>query len=244
MKKIIIAVLLITGFATYAQSLDVHYDFERECITTTVEMFKPDKLGNTFFFIDMNYGEGDVKGVTAAYWEIARTFNLGKTPFGVNLEYNGGFLRKNVPVFVKDDEGNLLKKIEVVKGLRINDAFLLGPTYSKNAKDFSKGFTVKALYKYIDGLDDAHNFQLTGVWYIHFLKDRKMTFKGFFDFWKQKTTYFDRFPETGFIMLTEPQLWYNINKTFSVGTEVEFSNNFGVEYGFKTRPTLVAKWKF
>ena len=232
MKKIIIAILVFTGFNTFAQSLDVHYDFDRECITTTMEMFKPDKLGNTFFFIDMNYGEGAIEGVSAAYWEIARTFNLGKLPIGVNLEYNGGFGRKVIPG-------------DITISYRINDAFLLGPTFSKNAKDFSKGYTVKALYKYIDGLDEEHNFQLTGVWYIHFLKDRKMTFKGFADLWKQDSDFnFDGEVDASYVFLAEPQIWYHISKHFSVGGEVEFSNNFGLYDGFKTRPTVAVKWKF
>ena len=30
----------------------------------------------------------------------------------------------------------------------------------------------------------------------------------------------------GLVILAEPQLWYNITKNFSVGTEFEISNNF------------------
>lgn len=233
MKKIVIAVTFLIGFSSFAQNLQVHYDFDRECVTTTVEMFKPDKLGNTFFFIDMNYGES-VKGVSLAYWEIARVFKTKSMPVGINVEYNGGFGRKNIGT----------ETIPVTIAYRINDAWLVGPVWSKNAKDFSKGVTLKALYKNIRGLDDSHSFQLTAVWYLHFL-DKKMTFKGFADYWKQDSDFnFDGTADAGYIFLAEPQIWYHINKSFDLGGEVEFSNNFALTEGFKTRPTLAVKWNF
>jgi len=229
MRNYIFIAMFMVSFVSYAQSLDIHYDFDRECVTTTVEMFKPDKLGNTFFFIDMNYGEGDVEGVSNAYWEIARVFQTKSMPVGINVEYNGGFGRFYTP------DGD--------KAFRINDSWLTGVVYSKNATDFSKGITLKALYKNIRGLHDD-SFQLTAVWYLHFL-NKKMTFKGFADYWKQDADYnFDGTADTSFIFLAEPQIWYHITDHFDVGSEIEFANNFGSVEGFTTRPTLAAKWKF
>ena len=70
-----------------AQNVQLHYDFgkqlyskeqaTRPVLTSTVELFRPDSWGNTFFFVDMNYAQ---EGVNSAYWEIAREFNLAKTP--------------------------------------------------------------------------------------------------------------------------------------------------------------------
>ncbi len=230
MKKTLLILLVFAGITSSAQNLQLHYDFDRECVTTTMEMFKPDKLGNTFFFIDMNYGEGDINGVSAAYWELARVFNIGKTPFGINLEYNGGFGQFATPT--------------VNQAFQINNSWLVGPVYSKNAADFSKGITLKALYKYIDVTDGFHGFQLTGVWYIHFL-DKKMTFQGFADFWKQDSDFnFDGTVDADFVFLSEPQIWYHINEHFDIGGEVELSNNFGGTEGFKVRPTAGLKWTF
>ena len=50
------------------------------------------------------------------------------------------------------------------------------------------------------------------------------------------------------VLLTEPQLWYNFNKHLSVGTEIEISNNFIVNFyknndkTFFVNPTLAVKW--
>ena len=58
MKKTLSILLLMIfmglGFASKAQDLQVMYDFgeERQYITTTFEMYKADKWGGTFFFVD------------------------------------------------------------------------------------------------------------------------------------------------------------------------------------------------
>jgi len=60
-------------------------------------MFKPDKFGNTFFFIDMDYYSGGSKGMTLTYWEIARVLKTDKMPFGIQVEFNAGFGRFTTP---------------------------------------------------------------------------------------------------------------------------------------------------
>lgn len=102
--------------------------------------------------------------------------------------------------------------------------------------------TLMVLYKYIRDKHDA-SFQLTGVWYNHFLNN-KMTFSGFADFWKEETIFIEdgQFTDTQYIFMTEPQLWYNFTKHFSLGTELEVSNNFGGVKGFQVNPTIGFKW--
>ncbi|MBI9035051.1 MAG: DUF5020 family protein [Bacteroidales bacterium] len=231
MRKLLLFVLLFAAVGSYAQNLQVHYDMgkDRGYMTSTMEMFKPDKMGNTFFFIDMDYGSNDAKGVSLAYWEIARVFKTEKMPLGIHVEYNGGF--------GNDNKGG------TNFAYRINDSWLAGLDYSLNAKDFSKGITFKGLFKHIRDKHDA-SFQLTSVWYVNFLKN-KMTFSGFADFWKEDKDFdFDGVADTEFTFLCEPQLWYHICDHMSVGGEVEFANNFGDTKGFQVNPTLGLKWTF
>jgi tellurite resistance-related uncharacterized protein len=95
------------------------------------------------------------------------------------------------------------------------------------------------LYKYIQGKQQSA--QLTGVWGIHFLKG-KMSFTGFADFWLEKSHWGGNTTNTVFI--SEPQLWYNFSKHFSLGGEVEVATNFAGTEGVKVCPTLGAKWNF
>ncbi|KAF0236489.1 MAG: hypothetical protein FD181_2717 [Prolixibacteraceae bacterium] len=229
MKKFLLFFMTSALFSTvYAQNIQTHYDFgkDRGYVTTTVEMFKPDKIGNTFFFIDFDYGIPGHDFMGNAYFEIARVMAIKKSPFGIHGEYNGGF-----------------GKIPNVDGyFSVNNAWLGGVDYSWNAEDFSKGFSIKGLFKQIQ--DKQSSFQITGVWFVNFAKG-KMSFTGFADFWKEDSDFnFDGTTDATFTFLSEPQLWYNINGHFALGSEVELSNNFAGMEGFNVMPTLGVKWTF
>jgi len=208
MKKLLILFAFFTAFTLSAQNLQLHYDFEREHLTTTFEFFKVDKYGNTFTFIDFDYNS-DV-GVSSAYYEIARVLKTEKMPVGVHVEYNGGLSNQ----------------------FSFNEAWIFGANYSKaNAK---WGFSTYAGYKAFTGAGKG-NFQVTGTWYWNIVKD-KLTCSGFADLWTENGL------SEKTVFLSEPQLWFHLNKSFSVGGEVELTNNFAYDFNFNVRPTLGIKW--
>ena len=213
-----------------AQNIQLYYDAGRNCATSTVEMFRPDSFGSTFFFTDFDYAPK----AFGAYWEIARELNFWQESkvdwLSVHIEYNGG--------------------LNTAAG-SFNNAWLAGLTYSGHSKDFSKTWSISAMYKLIPGTKDAlgrgeaHNFQITGVWGINFAKGW-CSFSGFADFWREIRVWQD----TEFIFIAEPQFWVNLNKikgwdkvNLSVGCEIELSNNF-VEKGFRCMPAVGLKWTF
>lgn len=227
MKKFLL-IMLAFGFtaSVCAQNIQAHYDMgdDRGYLTTTVEMFRPDKMGSTFFFIDMDYGTGDVEGVSLAYWEIARSFKIGETALQPRIEYNGGFGQ-----WKEGDAGD---------AYTIDNAYMAGLQYTWSNDDFSRILTLQANYKNIQHKNDA-SFQITAVWAMQFFK-RKLSFMGFADFWKEDNVFGTK--KTDYVFLTEPQLWYNACKHFSFGTEVEVSSNFAGNKGAMVNPTLAAKW--
>lgn len=218
---------MLTSQKSLAQNIQLHYNYtnDRQYFTSTIESFNPDKLGYTFFFIDMDYDIGDVHGVSSAYLELSRTLNIGRSPFALHAEYNGGFMqwKENVTTGV----------------VQFDDAWLLGAEYAVNDFTYSKGFTIQLLYKYIR---DKHNnsFQITGVWYLNFLKNR-VSFLGYGDFWREDFAY-ENGATSKYSFYAEPQLWYNFNKHWSAGSEVKLTNNFGNIKGFKAYPTIGVKW--
>jgi len=236
-KLVLISFLYLIAVAGFSQNVQLHYDMGkyRHFLTSTVEMFKPDKHGSTFFFIDMNYGDGDqgdVQGVSLAYWEIARAIKFGKCPVALHVEYNGGMGQW------KFGSGG--------GAYTINDAYLGGFEYSLNSKDFSKGLTFQAMYKSIRGKNKSA-FQLTGVWYMN-LANNKISISGFADFWREDNVWATTSgaKKTKFVFLSEPQFWYNVNKNFSIGTEEELGYNFtgNPEKGFRFNPTIAMKYTF
>jgi hypothetical protein len=229
MKRVLLLISLFALVASAsAQNIQTHYDFgkDRGYVTTTVEMFKPDKMGNTFFFIDFDYGFAGQEHMSNAYFEIARCMTLGKGPFSWHGEYNGGFGK--IP--------------ESKEHFTVNNAWLTGVDYSWNADDFSRGFSLKTLFKQIQSKQSS--VQFTGVWYVNFA-DGKFSFTGFADFWKEDSDFnFDGTTDATWTFLSEPQLWYNTCKNFAIGGELELSNNFAGMEGFNVMPTLGAKWTF
>lgn len=223
----LIVAMLCLPVASKAQNLQVFYDTNRECITTTLEKFTPDAWGSTFFFVDMDYSPKAV----GAYTEIAREFCFWQDTeynwLSVHAEFNGG----------------------LAGAYSFNNAWLLGLTYSGHSDDFSKTWSVTASYKAMPGTiimdgflpkEQPHGYQLTGVWGISFA-DGWCSFSGFADFWREGATN---------IFLSEPQLWVNLNKVegcnvpLSVGGEVELAYNFAGTAGFIARPALGVKWTF
>lgn len=225
----VVAMLMLVSSNAVAQNIQVHYDFGREMVTTTVEMFKPDAGGSTFFFVDMDYSPT----VVGAYWEIARELCFWQDSkldwLSVHLEYNGGLNTET----------------------SFNNAFLGGITYSGHSKDWSKTWSLSVMYKAIpgtmglDGSSQVHNFQITGVWNLDFF-NHWLSFNGYADFWREPQSWLG----TEYIFAAEPQLWVNLNNIkgwekikLSLGTEVELSYNF-VGKGFYAMPTAAAKWTF
>ena len=240
MKKIAIFTALLLGAITASAQLNVqfHYDMGRAIYgselsnrplwTATIENFTADKWGSTYFFVDGNFAENQMHSV---YAEFARELKFWKAPVAVHLEYNGGLSGKT---------GSY------------NDAYLAGAAYNWANNDFSKTFSVQAMYKYLakQQIGTKHSWQLTAVWGVHFAKGL-CSFTGFADLWH------DNAVDGSLVFCGEPQFWFNFaplnwvddDCKLSVGTEVKISNNLvwptkGTNNRFYVIPTLAAKWIF
>lgn len=254
MKKLFLVPLMamLTLTVTAQVNFQLHYDLGRTInsdsesnrpnVTSTVEMFHPDATGSTYFFVDMDYFSD---GVGAAYWEVSREFTLKSfksSSLAAHIEYDGGLAANKYTPIVN----------------RYQQCILVGPAYNWHSGDFSKTFSVQAMYKQYfanSSCDAIASFQLTGVWSTTFAKGL-CTFSGFADLWYGYTPRFgeDGRQKKGLIFTTEPQFWFNIiNKDkqhgkFSVGTEWELSNDFiwptnsGKTFYFN--PTIAVKYVF
>ena len=217
--------------------MQLHYDFgdafygdklsNRPHLTATVENFKADKWGSTYFFVDLDFGDNTMKSV---YAEFSREFNLGKLPIAAHVEYNGG----------------------LSGGGSYNDAYLAGGAWNWANKDFSKTFSLQLLYKYLANqqVGSKHSWQVTTVWGIHFAKGF-CTFSGYADLWHDNSV------SGNLVLSSEPQFWFNLyaldsvddDFKLSLGTELELSKNLvwpaeGINNKFYAIPTLAVKWQF
>jgi hypothetical protein len=265
MKKmkslLLMALALLPASKTLAQTnAQVFYDFgsDRKFVTLTLEMFKQDKWGNTYFFVDHDFNLDQMTNTDTGkkyehnmsqggtYTEISRALNFWQNTklknLSLHVEYNGG----------------------IYKDYPINNAWLFGVEYFMHDKSFKNTLTFQALYKTIRKTDQNVPMQLTAVWGCKDIFGLKgLNFSGFADYWwethssfkdKDGDLKFDKDGNVAFtpehtVFTTEPQLWYNVGQHFgcenlSVGNEVEISHNFGSNAGWMVRPCLGVKWDF
>jgi len=245
MKRTLLFFLFCLPIAVVAQNIQLHYDLgrtlyndlnDRMRVTSTVEMFKADKFGSTYFFVDIDYHSDGVKG---AYWEVSRELNLTKNEqFAAHVEYDGG---------ITSDR-------DALSSSRFQHVALVGGAWNWHSADYSRTFSLQALYRYCfngkrEWLKPYNSFQLTEVWNIDFC-NRRYTFSGYCDLW------YDRNVRGKWAICSEPQFWFNFDTLkglqdvhLSVGSEVELSYNFVYDDAgrcdkFRALPTLGMKWTF
>ncbi|HEX2396262.1 MAG TPA: DUF5020 family protein, partial [Bacteroidales bacterium] len=107
MKRLIVLTIALSPVILKSQNLQLHYDFgkDRKFYTTTFEMFRPDTLGSTFWFIDFDFNfPGSPRSISAAYLEISRELyipflrkNVFFDQLTFHLEYNDGFTAYEEP---------------------------------------------------------------------------------------------------------------------------------------------------
>jgi hypothetical protein len=215
-KGIIIFSMLCVSLS-FSQNLQFHYDFgkDRKYVTTTLEMFKPDEHGATFWFVDMDYDSQDESSMSLGYWEIARYISL---PFSKNwsatIQYNDG-----AATF-----GPLGK------------AWFVGLSYPIDLKFITINTDILyANFQYSDSPD----IQFTFVWYKPFFNN-KINITGYADVWSYENSNDGK----QMVIQAEPQIWYVLNKHFNIGGELEISKNFLPFDGWQMMPTLGFKWEF
>ncbi len=265
MKKIylfVVAALALSVSVQAQTNIQEMYDFNRDQMTTTLEMFKPDNWGGTFFFVDIYHTKNIAP--TDFYVEIARSLNFWhNTPmkdFSLHAEWNGGC--------------GIFPNYIGFGGYPVKNAWLFGAEYFFHSNDFKNTLTLEVLYKDIRNGESKLPLQFTAVWGMNDLFGVKgLVFSGFADFWWENQVLAN--PEwnkltlvqqalaaiqgtptptvnTTGVFITEPQLWYNIGQHFHcdnlfIGGEVEISSNFiGAtnEKGWKVNPSAGIKWNF
>jgi len=233
--SLLVFIAIVDSSCILGQNLQLHYNFgeDRHFFTSTLEMFKPDSLGSTFWFVDFDFNSPDKpRGISMAYWEMSRDFYIpgikrikGLEEFGFHIEYNDGVQIE------KPDSGE-------VTGYNLNSTWLVGFSYPVKLGQVVLGTML--LYKHPRGAGSA-DFQFTTVWLQPLLSGR-IVLTGFLDIWSQDKIYEDG---KEIVFQTEPQCWYVLHKNLFAGSEIKISRNF--PFGpadWKFQPTIAFKWEF
>lgn len=231
MKKhfLLVALATVAVFGAKAQTnLQIFHDFGYQYVTTTFEMFKGDKWGDTFFFIDHYYataaehGPGKSSATNGSYFEIERGLNFWQDTslkdLSLHVEYDGATWGTGIAS--------------------------IGAKYFLHNADFSNTFSFYLMYDKSIGFAQASiPMKFSFVWGMQDLFGIKgCRFNGFLDYWGNDSPY----GKTS--LLTEPQLWFNMScigiENLNLGGEVELSYDFAGHDGFMCNPCLGIKWAF
>ncbi len=215
--KSIILVLLLSLLA--GQNLQLHYELDqgRRYMVSTLEMFRPDDFGATYWFVDVQYDDSGTKSASLAYLELARYF---KFPLGNKLQTT-----------VQYNDGLFL-------GGGLGQVWLGGVSTYLNLPILP--LTVDLLYRHQSGTV-SNDIQITTVW-SRTVFDGKISLMGFFDLWTFANAGNDG---KDWIFLSEPQLWYHLTEQAALGGEIHIFYNFPVvSQAWEFYPTLGFKWEF
>ena len=224
MKKILSTVLLtMAALSAGAQNIQLHYDFGRNIYTG-------EEAGRQKTTVTLEQFKADEWGSWFYFVDIDFSRHFTESAYAeISREFN---LSKESPfaAHIEYDGG-------LSRSMSFQQSGLVGLAYNGH------------MYKqYFKSYDDTHAYasaQLTGVWGLNFLNN-KLRFAGFIDFWRGEKAN----GHVQLVILSEPQLWYNLTDHFSIGTEWEFSNNFVYntdpesDKTFFFNPTLAVKWNF
>ena len=237
-NSLLITFLLLSAFSV-AQDIQLHYDFGKpenaprhDYFISTVEMFRPDTLGSMYFFIDFQYNSPDKpRGVSLGYFEISHDFYI---PW-----FKKSKIFKPLALHIEYDDGNAIYPSDsITRGTNLRSAWLGGFNYPIRMGNFTLNSIY--LYKYIRG-SVAPDFQITFAWNRD-LFNKKVTLSGFLDVWSQDDFYGDP-SNKKLVLYSEPQIWFNFYKKFSVGSEFKVSKNFLPGSNLvEVFPTLGVKW--
>ena len=231
-KKIflLLSFLFVSKIVLFSQNIQLYYDFgndlykndlsSKPSVRSTVEFFKMDKWGDTFFFLDMDYKK---EGINSAYMEISRNLRFWQAPISLKVLYGGG-LTSNFP---------------------FQHSVELGANYHIKSKDYSRILNISALYKYIHKNNFDHTFMITADWMVN-MKKELFTFSGYLDFWREDKGYakYILAIQPQFWVNLDKLKCVDDDLNLSIGCELDLGMNSHIGEGFYFVPALGAKWTF
>ena len=213
--QLFFSLIFVVSIST-GQNLQIHYDFaeDRRYFTSTLEMYKPDEKGATFWFVDFEYNQPGNKSASVGYWEFARYMNLS---------------------FMEGLSGTIQFNDGVSRWGPLGHVWLTGITYPVDLKTTT--VSTELLYRAAYG-SKSHDGQLTFVFYVPLLNG-KAHLTGYADIWTQDR-FDDECKETA--VMSQPQLWYAVSSKLYVGGEARITKNFLPKDGWQFYATFALKW--
>ena len=237
MKNQIFILLLAFCIPVFSQSIQLHYDFRhsidpdfntKNYPTIFFEYFNSKDYGSFLAKIQSDF-IGEKNNVGKFFIQVSQSLRFWKPKVFVNIEYSGG-----------------LGIVEPEKyGYYISNAFSLGAAYQFNWDITLLNITANYTYNALNL--PSHDFLGSLYWWTGFW-NYKFEFSGDVQVWTQNKNRGDDYTKDlsgkRFSFFGEPQLWFNLNNSFSIGTKTNiYYHVLTNEDIFQIYPTLAVKYK-
>lgn len=244
MKLLAIVIYCLYSNMVYTQNLQLHYNprhtidskhYSRNFATLYFEYFKAQDSGKSFikpgsFLLKMQADFlGQKSNMGKLYMQVSQSFRFWEPKIFLNLQYNGG-LGITEP---KQYSYYIINTWSV----GVSYPFKWRNTYFRSVLN----------YKYIPYDKPSHDVLYTLYWWKG-LWNYKAELAGDFSVWTENKNHGDEFTKNlsgkRFFFFAEPQFWYKINKTLSLGVKVEMNYHvLTIDNLFQPYPTIAVRCK-
>ncbi len=238
MKCICYFVICLLSTVVSAHNLQLHNDFrhsidpennDKNYATFSFETFKQAGYGSLFMKMDLDL-KGRNNNIGNLYTEISHTLKFWKFPVFMHLQYCGGLGFIN----------------QTTNGYYINNAYLIGAAYPFQWQN--AWFSTFLAYRYNNFDRISHDIQFSFYWGKNILSE-KISITGHFVIWSENNNHGDAWTDNldgkKFLFLSEPQIWYNLNKLWAIGSEIKlFYHVYSYSDQLLIYPTVAIKYNF
>jgi len=245
MKSLLFLTIIAWSAQTFAQNLQLHYDFRHsvdpkhnsqnfpalyfeylKTLDSTSFFIKP----GTFFLKVETDMQGDQDNIGKAYIQTSQSFRFWKPKIYLNLQYSGGLGVTNPAQY----------------SYYINNSISLGPNYLWNWH--GAYFNIALSYDYNMLKKPSHDMLLSFYWWKG-LWNYKMEFAGDFELYTLNKNHGDDFTKglkgKTVSFFGEPQVWFKIKGNFSLGSKfIMYYHVITPDNLFEVYPTVAARIKF
>jgi hypothetical protein len=236
MKYFYLLIFCIIPTLIFPQNLQLHYDFrhaldsennDKNFVTFSFETFKAVSYGSLFMKIDADF-IGSKNNMGKLYTEISHTFKFWPWPIFLHLQYSGG-----------------LGIVSTTRsGYYIDNAYIAGFAYPFQWKN--SWFNTYIAYRFNNFSTASHDIQYSFYWGASILNG-KISLTGHLVLWTENKNHGDAWTQNlsgkKFFFLSEPQIWYNINKLLAFGSEIKlFYHVYTYSDNLLIYPTLAIKY--
>ena len=203
--------------------------FGIDFLTFSFESFRQANYGSLLMKMDVDFN-GKNSNIGKLYTQISQNLKFWNYPIFVHLEYSGGlgFISKTV------------------SGYHINNTYSIGMAHTFQ---WMNGWANTFLaYRYTNFEKLSHDILYSFWWGKNILRE-KVRLTAYFVLWTENKNHGDAWTQNlsgkKFLALGEPQIWYNFNKLFAIGSEIKlFYHVYSYSDHLLIYPTLAIKYNF